>query len=288
MQRLAQDHLRDMFVFKNLGRKFSARVKLYDKEGGTSVKEKKILFIYIMISIVALGLEFKMSHYISDQEKKQTIENQFKKKHAMQITPKQITDLFDAKESILYTKRDRNKIVKINVKKQGILLIRMHEYYDRKKQSAEVLNDQNKKQQENYGDGVFEYSYVMPVKKGDNYKLRILPQVDHLLVTVYLVKDNEKRLYRGKAYLQIGDGKQSEKILEGNEATDLTFQSWSELKNKKFKVTILKKEGENWKIKKKIDILKYKKYSYSSYNEKGKYKILINAPKSVIYSIFTF
>lgn len=263
-------------------------MKLYDKEGRFSVKEKKILFIYIMISIIVLGFEFKMSHYIFDQEKNQTIENQFKKKHAMQITPKQITDLFDAKESILYTKRDQNKIVKINVEKQGILLIRMHEYYDRNKQSAEVLNNQNKKQKENYGDGVFEYSYVMPVKKGDNYKLKILPHVDHLLVTVYLVKDNEKRIYRGKAYLQIGDGKQNEKIMEWNEETNLTFQPWSGIKNKKLKVTILKKDGENWKIKKEIDILKYKKYSYSSYNEKGKYKILIDAPKGVIYSIFTF
>ena len=187
-----------------------------------------------------------------------------------------------------FIRKRSNKIVKINVEKQGILLIRMHEYYDRNKRSAEVLNDQNRKQHENHGDGVFEYSYVMPVKKGDNYKLRILPQVDHLLVTVHLVKGNEKRLYRGKAYLQIGEGKQSEKILEGSEETSLTFQSWSDLKNKKIKVAIMKKEGEKWKIKKEIDILKYKKYSYSSYNEKGKYKILINAPKSVIYSIFTF
>lgn len=260
-------------------------------------KNNKILLIFIIISVIALGFEVKMNHYFIRQAKIESIRNEYKIKHLTYVQPKQTTIIpVEGKDNcILYTEKDRNKTVKIHAEKSGILYLNLSEYsiVEKEVMGGEVKaptwrlkNDQGKLQKTISDDVRFGYMYMMPVSKGEEYSLTILPKAKNLRMNAYLLNANVTNINKSGTYLQEGTGKKDTKIIEQKKKDTFDFQVFavSNSKNEKIHIKIMKQQNGDWISKDETEILADKTYSNSNFG-KGKYKIEIQASNNMIYKV---
>lgn len=260
-------------------------------------KNNKILLIFIIISAIALGFEVKMNHYFIRQAKIESIRNEYKIKHLTYVQPKQTTTIpVEGKDnSILYTEKDRNKTVKIHAEKSGILYLNLSEYSivekdvmggEVKTPTWKLKNDQGKLQKTISDDARFGYMYMMPVSKGEEYSLKILPKAQNLRMNVYLLNANVTNMNKSGTYLQKGTGKKNTKIIEQKKNDTFSFRIFaaSNPENEKIHIKILKQQNGDWISKKEAEVSANKTYSDPDLG-KGKYKIEIQASNNMIYKV---
>ena len=249
------------------------------------------------MSAIALGLEVKMNHYFIKQAKIESIRNEYKIKHLTYVQPKQMTNipLEEKDNGILYTEKDRNKIVKIHAEKSGILYLDLLEYSVVQKEvmggevkapTWKLKNDQGKLQKTIRDDVRFGYMYMMPVSKGEEYSLTILPKVKNLRMNAYLLNANVTNINKSGTYLQEGTGKKDTKIMEQKKKDAFSFRIFavSSPKNEKIHIKILKQQKGDWISKDEAEISADKTYSNADFG-KGKYKIEIQASNNMIYEM---
>lgn len=250
------------------------------------MKNKKILFSFIIISILAFSLEVKMNNCILRQEKNSSIRSSYDKKHTMEIKLKPKKSL--AKDmGILYTEEDRNKIVKILCKESGILLVEMNEYDNLKYDlpTGELRDNQSKRQKIMSGNPNFGYSYLVKVEKGEWYDFKVLPKAENLILKAQLINDDVKKINSSGTYLQGGKGKVDEKIINLDRKQDFNIGILTNnSKKEKVYVKILKKKGNRWIKEKEMKVVTNERCSYSNMG-KGKYKLVVKASKDVIYEM---
>ena len=260
-------------------------------------KPDKILIIFMIISAIALGFEVKMNHYFIRQAKIEGIRNEYKIKHLIYVQPKQIANipLEEKDNGILYTEKDRDKTVKIYAEKSGILYLNLWEYSivekdvmdgEIKTPTWRLENDQGKLQKTITDDARFGYMYMMPVSKGEEYSLKILPKAQNLRMKAYLLDANAANMNKSGIYLQKGTGKNDAKIIEQKKNDTFTFRVFavSNPKNEKMHIKILKQQNGDWISKDQAEVSANKTYSAPDLG-KGKYKIEIETFNNMIYKV---
>lgn len=152
--------------------------------------------------------------YINSLNSKiENIRKEYKIKHLTYVQPKQTTIIpVEGKDNrILYTEKDRNKTVKIHAEKAGILYLDLSEYSvvgenvmggEVKAPTWELKNDQGNLQKTISDDARFGYMYMMPVNKGEEYSLTILPKAQNLRMNAYLLNANVTNMNKSGTYLQ--------------------------------------------------------------------------------------